>query len=361
MTPALRRTAAIAHKEVLHIIRDSRVLYLALGLPVVMLLLFGYGISTDVDHIPLAVVDHDRTHASRALVDTLCAGDNFVVAARPDTAEAAEPLLRRGTITAVLVIPRDYQRDRLRHAPTGAQLLVDGSDGTVGTIALGDALGAVTAAQAHPPPVVSRFNTAMRSTHNIVPGVIALILAMVSALLAALTVAREWERGSMEQLFATPVRRTEIIVGKLVPYVALGMLQTLLVITLGTWLFDVPIRGSLALLFAGSALFLLASLGLGLVVSVITRSQLVSVQAALLASMLPTTLLSGFMFPIANMPLPLRMLSAVLPGRYYMTLLRGVLLKGNGVAVLAPQLLALAAFATGLLVLAIVRFRRRLA
>ncbi len=200
----------------------------------------------------------------------------------------------------------------------------------------------------------------MRSAYGIVPGVIALILSMVSALLTALTVAREWERGSMEQLFATPVRRTEIIVGKLLPYAVLGMIQTLLVVTLGSWMFDVPIRGSIGLLFLCSLLFQLAMLGLGLLISVATKSQLLSSQFSIMISMLPTTLLGGFLFPIANMPWPLRMISAAVPGRYYIVALRGVFLKGNGVVVLAPQILALAGFALGVLAVAVRRFRRRL-
>lgn len=362
MSPVLRRTRAIAHKEVLHMMRDPRVVYLALGLPVVMLLLFGYGISMDVDHIPLAVVDQDHTPASRRLAEAMVAGGSFAITARPDTPEAAELLVRRGDATAVLVIPRDYQRDLARHAPAGAQLLVDGSDGTVGTLALGDALGAAQAARGAPglPPMTARFNPGLRSAYNFVPGVIALILSMVSALLTALTVAREWERGSMEQLFATPVGRAEIIVGKLLPYAALGVLQTLLVVTLGSWMFDVPIRGSLVLLFGVSALFLIAMLGTGLYFSVATRSQLVAVQFALLVSMLPTTLLSGFMFPVANMPWPLRALSSVLPGRYYISALRAIFLKGSGAIVLAPELAVLAGFAIAINVLAVRRFRRRL-
>lgn len=366
MTAVVRRTRAIAHKEVLHMIRDPRVVYLALGLPVVMLLLFGYAVSTDVDHIPIAVVDQDATRASRRLTEALVAGGSFVATAQLATPEQAEPLLRRGEVTAVLVVPRGYQRDGARHVPAAAQLLVDGSDGTVATIALGDALGAAQAvapagaAQRRPPPLITRFNPAMRSAYHIVPGVIALILSMVSSLLTALAVAREWERGSMEQLFATPVGRTEIILGKLIPYAVLGLVQTLLVVTLGSWMFDVPIRGSIALLFAGSALFLLAMLGLGLLISVVTRSQIVSVQFTLMVSMLPTTLLSGFLFPIENMPWPLRAISSVLPGRYYITTLRGVFLKASGLGVLAPELAAMAAFAVAVLALAVIRFRRRL-
>jgi ABC-2 type transport system permease protein len=361
---SLRRIRAIAHKEVLHMIRDARVVYLALGLPVVMLLLFGYGITTDIDHIRIAVVDQDGTHASRQLVEKLVAGGNFVVHARDDAVERTQPLLRRGDVTAVVVIPRHYQRDLARGGPTGAQLLVDGSDSMVASIAVGDAMGALATASPgapEPPPLVARFNPAMRSAYNFVPGVIAVILAMVSSLLTGLTIAREWERGSMEQLFATPVRRGEIIAGKLVPYGVLGMLQTLLVVTLGSWLFDVPIRGSLLLLFGASLLFLLAMLGIGLTVSVLTKSQLVAVQVSLLVTMLPTTLLSGFMFPIANMPWPLRGLSDVLPGRYYVTALRGVFLKDNGLDVLAPHLLALCAFSIFVLGLGVAKFKRRIA
>jgi len=357
---SLRRVRAIAHKEVLHMIRDARVVYLALGLPVIMLLLFGYGISMDVDHIPIAVVDHDHTRASRLLVEKLVAGESFVVAARADSAAETEPLLRRGDVMAVVVVPEHYQRDLARREPQPAQLLVDGSDGIVASIALGDAVGALQTVGPAPPPLLARFNPAMRSAYNFVPGVIAVILAMVSSLLTGLTIAREWERGSMEQLFATPVRRSEIILGKLIPYAALGMLQTLLIVTLGSWLFDVPIRGSLLLLFGASALFLCAMLGIGLTVSVITKSQLVSVQVALLVTMLPTTLLSGFMFPISNMPWVLRVIASVLPGRYYITALRGVFLKGNGIGVLAPDLLALAAFSVFVLAVGVVKFQRRL-
>ncbi len=371
----VRRATAIAHKEVLHIIRDVRVLYLALGLPVLMLLLFGYGVSTDVDHVRLAVVDQDNTRASRRVTEALVAGGDFVRAANLATPEEAEPLLRAGEVKAVLVVPRGYERGLARGEGTVPQLLVDGSDGTTATVAMGNAAGlmqtiathgGIVAGAAAPswlsegPAVRTRYNPAMRSSYNIVPGIIALILAMVASLLTALTVAREWERGSMEQLFATPVGRADIVVGKLVPYAGLGVVQTLLVVTLGSWLFDVPIRGSLVALFACSTIFLTASLGVGLLASVVTRSQLVSVQVSILTSMLPTLLLSGFMFPIDNMPAVLRGMSRFVPGRYYIHILRGLFLKGSGIDALAPDLLALACFAVVVPTLAVARFRRRI-
>lgn len=365
----LRRTMAVAHKEVLHIIRDPRAVYMALGLPVVMLMLFGYGISQDVDHIRMAVADQDRTPTSRRLSEALVAGGDFVRAADLPSPDDAETALRSGRVKAVLVVPRGFERDLARGVPAAAQLLVDGSDGTTATVALGDAAGilqatsstrAVKASLSGGPRVRVRFNPTMRSTYNMVSGVIVLILAMVASLLTALTIAREWERGSMEQLFATPVLRSEIIAGKLIPYTGLGFVQTLLVITLGSIMFGVPIRGSLVTLFGCSMLFLLAMLGSGLISSVIAKNQLVAVQFALMVSYMPVAMISGFMFPIANMPKWLQALSMVVPGRYYLTTLRGVLLKGNGVNVLAPDIIALTGFAAALLATAVWRFRRRL-
>jgi len=369
MTHFFRRTKAVAHKEVLHILRDARAIYMALGLPVVMLMLFGYGISQDVDHISMAVVDQDRTPASQRLSQALVASGDFargVELASPDDAEAA---LRIGKVRAVLVLPRGFARDLARGIPTAAQLIVDGSDGTTAAVALGDAAGilqasslarAVKASLGVGPRVRVRFNPTLRSTYNMVSGVIVLILAMVASLLTALTIAREWERGSMEQLFATPVGRAEIIIGKLIPYAGLGLVQTLLVITLGSYMFDVPIRGSLVTLFACSSLFVLAMLGTGLLTSVIAKSQLVAVQFALMVSYMPVAMLSGFMFPIQNMPGWLQGISMAVPGRYYLTTLRGVLLKGNGLNILAGEVAALAFFAAAMLALAVWRFRRRL-
>jgi ABC-2 type transport system permease protein len=349
-----------------------RVVYMALGLPVVMLVLFGYAVSMDIDHVSLAVLDADRTRASRRLIEAMVAGGSFVQQMSFWSAEQAEPLLRRGRVEAVLIIPEGYQRDRARGRGAGAQLLLDGSDGAVASIVLGNAM---RIAQSLPPservrlrptlsagPAIrSRFNPAMLSAYNIVPGVIVMILGMVSTVLTALTVAREWERGNMEQLFATPVSRGQIILGKLLPYAALGFVQTLLVLTLGSYIFDVPIVGSLWLLFGGSLLFLVCSLAIGLLVSVATKSQLLAVQFAALLGIMPALVLSGFIFPIANMPEWLQALTLFFPARYYLQLLRGVLLKGNGLQVIAPQLLALAGFGAAVLALAVARFRRRLA
>jgi ABC-2 type transport system permease protein len=371
MVRFIRRIRAIAYKEIIHMARDIRVVYMALGLPVVMLVLFGYAVSMDIDHVPLAVIDHDETRASRRIIEAFVAGGSFVFQQSLSSEQQAEPLLRAGKIKAVLIVPAGFQRDRFRGRLTSAQLLLDGSDGAMASIILGNAMRIVQslpvddrvslkAALSQGVPLRSRFNPAMLSAYNIVPGVIVMILGMVSTILTALTVAREWERGNMEQLFATPVLRSQVILGKLIPYAALGFVQALLVLTLGSYMFDVPIVGSLVLLFSASLLFLVCSLAIGLLVSVATKSQLLSVQFAALLGFMPAMLLSGFIFPIANMPGWLQLLSMAFPARYYLLTLRGILLKGNGLEVLAPQFFALIAFATIVLTLAVIKFRRRL-
>ena len=209
--------------------------------------------------------------------------------------------------------------------------------------------------------VWTRYNPGARSAVFLVPGLAAYLLAIAAVLLTALTVAGEWERGSMEQLFASPVGRTEIIVGKLLPYLGLGLLQLLLVLAVGATLFDVPIRGSLGTLFAAGLLFLVAMLGQGLFISVAAKNQLVATQAGTLSALLPSLLLSGMIFPLENMPLALRAISRVIPARYLVHALRGAMLKGNGLAELWPDLVALAVFALAVLGLATALFRRRVA
>jgi ABC-2 type transport system permease protein len=368
----LGRTLAMAGKEVQHIRRDVRTLYLALALPVLMLVLFGFGISFDVDHLELAVVDQDRTEASRALVRHFTAAQEFTAVQEGTSPEEAMQALRRGHAVAVLVAPRGFSQDVMRGSAQ-VQLLLDGADGNTATQALGKAQALVQAAsqQFRPPgaslpapPLEVRvrtlFNPTGRSALYLVPGLAAYLLAIVAVLITALTVAREWERGSMEQLFATPVGRLEIVVGKLLPYLGIGLLQVLLVLTVGAWVFGVPMRGSLMALGLAALLFLIGMLGQGLLISVVTRNQVVATQLATMTSMLPSMLLSGFIFPIENLPLPLRLLSTLIPARYFVSTLRGVLLRGNGLAELWPQLVALTLFAALMLAAAMGRFQRRL-
>ena len=374
----LSRIGAIAYKEVLHVRRDPRTLILALGVPVGLILLFGYAISFDVDHLPLGVVDRAQSETSRAFVRELSASQELVVEVEAQSLPPVMEAMRRGDVVGVLVVPVDYG-ETLEATP---QLLVDGTDGLIAsrTIAMSDAIVAVLRAQelrdaalirgdplaqamlsAAPSTqlsLVSEFNPAGLSAWFIVPGLAAYVVAIVAVLLTALTVAGEIERGSMEQLFATPVSRSEIVLGKLLPYLGLGATAVVLVLGVGVFVFDVPMRGNPAVLIVGALLFLAGMLGQGLLISTVARSQMVATQVAVMSSMLPSMLLSGFVFPIENMPPPLQVVSHIVPARYFVAILRGMLLRGNGFEVLWPQLIPLGIFAGVVLSLAIVRFRR---
>ncbi len=373
---SLRRVAAMATKEADHIRRDPLTLFLAVVMPVGLLVLFGYGVTFDLERLPIAVVDQDRTPESRSITEAFAHSRELVVSARPDALADADRELRRGRAVAALIIPKGFARSLGRGEAGELQLVVDGVDAStaVQTINKTEAIASLAlpayavavdaAAVPGAPRLVAQtwtlYNPAGRSALFIVPGLMAYVLAMVCVLLTALTVAREWERGSMEQLFTTPIRRGEIILGKLIPYVAVGAIGVLLVLALGSWIFDVPLRGSLPALAVASLLFLIGMLGQGLLVSVVTKNQTVATQVGLLTSMLPVMVLSGFVFPIANMPRVLQALAVVMPATHYISALRGILLRGNGFAVLWPQLLALAAFALGIVALSTAKFRRRI-
>jgi ABC-2 type transport system permease protein len=363
----------MAWKEALHIRRDPRTLYLALGMPVLMLFLFGYGVSFDLDRIPIGVADRDRTEASRALVSALVTSGELVEVARPSPEDGLR-LFRRGEVFAVVEVPRGFGRDVAEGRRTEIQLVLDGADTTVANQVLTkvDALvraetrrlaGPDLSRAARPLEVKvwTRYNPASRSALFMVPGLAAYLLAISAVLLTALTIAGEWERGSMEQLFASPVGRLEIVLGKLFPYLVLGMVELQLVVAFGAVAFDVPLHGSVPLLFLIGFFFLVGMLGQGLLISVVAKNQLVATQAGALSALLPSLLLFGMVFPLENMPLPLQLLSRVIPARYLVHALRGIMLKGNGLDVLWPDLVAQVVFAVLVLAAATARFQRRLA
>jgi ABC-2 type transport system permease protein len=370
---SLLRIGAMAGKEAIHVRRDPRTLGLALVMPVVMLFLFGYGVSSDLDHIPLVFADEDQSEASRALARAFDGSGEFTVVGHP-APEGVEALFRGGVAVAALVVPRGYQRDLLLGKRAEVQLMLDGADPVVGNQVLAKAdaiaraesqrLAGASFARLQPPLLVkvwTRYNPEGRSALYMVPGLSAFLLAITAVMLTALAIAGEWERGSMEQLFASPVGRLEIVLGKLLPYLVLGLLELLLVVAFGALVFDVPIRGSLPLVMLFGLVFMAGMLGQGLFISVVAKNQLVATQAGALSAMLPAIILSGMIFPIENMPLPLRTISRLIPSRYLVHGLRGILLKGNGLDVLWPDLLAMAVFAVAILGLATARFKRRVA
>jgi ABC-2 type transport system permease protein len=366
-----RRFWAMARKEALQLRRDPRSLALAFVLPALLLLLFGYAISLDVRNIALAVLDQSRSAQSRRLVEALVASGYFRVTHQLEGAGAITGVLDRGEAQLVLTIPPDFARALA--APGGGapvQLLLDGSDANTATIAQNYAeaiLARVSAAGAAPAGGAVRmqtrvwYNETLESRNMIVPGLIAVIMSIIASMLTALTIAREWERGTMEQLAATPVRRTEVVLGKLTPYVAIGILDVVLAVLAGRLVFGVPLRGSLLLLAVLTLGFLIAALSWGIFVSAALRSQLLATQVAMLTTYLPALLLSGFIFSIAAMPLALRLVTHIVPARYYVVITRGIFLKDVGLDVLWPEALALAGFAAAALGLALRSFRKELA
>ena len=370
-----RRLFAVARKEVLQLCRDLRSLLLAFLLPALLLVLFGYAISFDVRDIRTGVLDEDRSAESRELLDAFRASGYFTFVATLDGSGGIRPLLERGEALAVIVVPAGFAADLGGGRPAAVQALVDGSDANSATIALGYARGVVAswaarradgggAGSAPRPPLLAEtrvwFNEELESKNMIVPGLVAVVMMIVAAMLTSLTIAREWERGTMEQLAATPVTRLEVVAGKLLPYLAIGLVDVAVATALGVWLFGVPLRGSLLLLAGLSLLFLSGALGLGMFISAVTRSQMLATQVAMLATFLPAFLLSGFMFAISVMPRPLQLLTYLVPARYFLVVTRGIFLKGVGLEVLSAQAWLMVAFAAAGLALAVASFRKEL-
>jgi ABC-2 type transport system permease protein len=360
----LRRLKAVTKKELLHIIRDARSLYLALALPLVMLLLFGYALTLDVDRIPTYIYDQDGTPQSRELIDQFRGSRYFQILGEIHDYKTLERGIDKNTILLGVVIPNDYSRHLVAGEEADVQLLVDGSDSNTAGIALGYAQIIVQsyAAQLRSNTQVRRggqplripveprirvwYNSDLKSKNFIVPGLIAVTMMIIAAMLSSLTIAREWENGTMEQLLSTPVRPGELVLGKLLAYFALGLADMFISIIVGVFIFQVPFRGNALFLFFTSCLFLFGALSWGIFISATARTQLQAYQLGMLSSFLPGYILSGFVYSLANMPKAIQLISYVVPARYFVTILNGIFLKGIGVKFLWVEVLMLAAYAS---------------
>lgn len=375
---AVRRIYAVARKEMLHVLRDPRSLGMAIAIPMLLLVLFGYALTLDVDEVPMVVWDQDSSQVSREFLSRFLGSRYFSLQGCARDYGQVERAIDSGRALVGLVIPSGFAGRIGSGRDAAVQMIVDGSDSTTATIAMGYAEVvtqnysqdiAVRRLQrlggpSFNPPIDIRprvwFNPDMESRNYIIPGLIAVIMMVIAALLISLTVAREWERGTMEQLISTPVKGWELILGKLLPYFAIGMLDMSLAVLMGEFLFQVPLRGSVALLFALAAVFLAGALSLGMVISIVTRSQLLASQLAMVLTFLPSFLLSGFMYAISNMPRPIQAVTHLIPARYFVALLKGIYLKGVGLEVLALQAALLSAFGAAMVLLAVVTFRKKL-
>jgi ABC-2 type transport system permease protein len=349
-----RRILALVKKETRQMIRDPATIAVGVVLPVILILLFGFGLSLDVKNVPLAVVLEDSSAPAQSLLSAFALSPYFRLQVVYST-QAAERLMIRRRVDGILTIPADFAR-RFGAGDAQVQLLVHGSDanrariiesyvdGAIGVWSARQSVAKGTAASGGPVAIESRmwFNSANDSHYFLVPGLIVLVMTLIGAFLTAMVVAREWERGTFEALFVTPVRSGEILLGKTVPYFGLGVLGLLLCVAAGKFLFHVPIVGSLAVLVAGSMLYVLVALGIGLLISSYFRNQLVASQLTMLATFMPALMLSGFLFDLRSMPAAIRAITYLLPARYYVALLQTTFLAGNVWPVILPNAAALA-------------------
>jgi ABC-2 type transport system permease protein len=368
MIPARWPFWAMLRKEFIQMRRDRLTLGMMIGIPAIQLALFGFAIRTEVRHLPTLVLDEARTSQSRELVAALVNSTYFDIVDEARGRDEVRARIGRGDAAAAVVIPHQFTRDLKRRRGAEAQVIVDAADPLASQAALQGAAQAGLAFRpdqqpAAPAPVTLRvrpwYNPMLDSATYIVPGIIGVLLSMTMIIINAMAVVRERERGTLEQLIVTPIDRTSLMLGKIIPFLLVGYVQMTVVILLGRILFDVPLRGSMSLLYLLAFPFIVANLGLGLFFSTLVRTQAQAMQAGFLFIM-PNILLSGFMFPRAAMPEPAQWLGLALPLTYFLDILRGILLKGVGFEALWPELLALIGFAVLIVTLSVRRFHKTL-
>jgi ABC-2 type transport system permease protein len=365
---------AVARTEFIHVLRDWRSLFLAIAIPMVLILLFGYALTLDLKKVPTVIWDRSRTPESRELLSLFAGSPYFSIRAFSDGYGALQRDINAGKAMIALVIPGDFA-DRL-HAgrPVTIQVIVDGSDANTSRLAASytRSLGMIynrniraaslRSAEGGVVDLAPRvwYNADMRSKNMILPGIVAIVMMVIAAMLTSVTVAREWETGTMEQLISTPIRAPELIFGKVIPYFVIGMVDVAVAVAMGQWLFQVPLRGSPALLFSMAALFLTGALFLGMTLSITLKSQVLANQIAIVAGFLPTLILSGFVFAIENMPLLLQFLTYLVPARYFIAIMRGIYMKGIGMEILWIDALLLFVYAAIMVLAANRRLKLRM-
>ncbi len=374
-----RRLVAIGRKEILHVIRDARSLASAILIPLTMLLIFGYALSLDVDRIPTILYDQDHSPQSRDLIADFQGSRYFQIVEHAQSYTPIQRALDSRTALLAVVIPATFSRDLLSGGTADVQLLLDGSDSNTAAIAQGYAEGVVQSYGANvrlnaqtehagsvPQSGVGSqvrvwYNPDMVSRNFIVPGLIAVIMMIIAANLSSLTIAREWENGTMEQLLSTPVRPIELALGKLSAYFFVGIIDMIICIVVGVFLFDVPLKGSLFFLTISSLIFLFGALATGILISASNRTQLMAYQMGTLTSFLPGFLLSGFIYSISSMPRIIQAIALFVPARYFINIAKGVFLKGIGIDILWPDFLLLCGYGAMMFFFTVRKLRAKVA
>jgi ABC-2 type transport system permease protein len=368
---SLSRTLAIAQKEWVQIVRDKRSLVLSLGLPIAMLFLFGYALSMDVTQVKTAVYDQDRTPLSRSLIEKFSHTEYISIYKYVNNNKEIDSLLDKGKVILAVVIPPEFEKKYMSGKAVDVQLLVDGSDASSAMVATGYVKMIMFEFNRDltfkglnksgindfkiPVDVQTRvwYNPQLKSKNFIISGTIVVVMAIISALITALTMAREWERGTMETLITTPVRKHEIYFGKLIPYIMIVLFDVVVTASAGYFIFDMPIKGSIVELYIVSLLFLIGTSGLGMLISSSARNQLLAVQGAAAVTYIPSILLSGYIFPIKNMPAIIQGITYFVPARYLIFYMKGITMKGIGFTLMWSQIIFLILFAVIVMVISL--------
>jgi ABC-2 type transport system permease protein len=374
----MRRIRFLIWKELIELTRDPRLLGIVVVAPIIQLLLLGYAATTDVRDVPIVVADADRSSASRELIERFTASPTFTVVALVTSPTEIDPYLDRGAAWIAVAVPPGYGEALGAGRPQTVQIVADGSDANSAGLALGYATnlialhgreiagrrserGAGAPGVILDPVIRVWFNPRLESRDFMIPGVVAMLLLLVTTNLSSMGIVREKEIGTLEQLNVTPLGRLELIVGKLLPYGVIGLIEVVLVVSVAVWWFEIPMRGSVLLLFGMSAVYLMTTLGLGLFVSTISSTQQQAMMTTTFFFLLPMVYLSGFVFPIENMPAAIQAITYLIPLRYFLVIVRSIFLKGVGLETFWPEALALAAWGVAILALAIARSSKRLA
>jgi ABC-2 type transport system permease protein len=372
---SIKRIITIAKKEFIHIRRDRRSLILSFMIPVVLLILFGYALTLDVKNIPTTILNYDNGEYSREFISSFSQSGYFAINDYIYDHDQLEENILSGNSMVAIVIPPDFSKNLAAGKNARVQTIIDGSSANKASIANGYIEGItrsfysnITSARTVideigtplDPDIRIWFNPELESKNFIIPGIIAIILMMIASLLTSQVVSREWENGTMEQLIVSPIRPQELILGKIIPYFVIGILDMAVIVIFGRLLFNIPIKGNAILLFILSSLFLFGALSLGITISIVTKTQVLSYQVAMLISFLPSYILSGLVFPISSMPKVIQYISYLVPAKYFIIILRGIFLKGSGFMILLLDILYLTIFAIIVFIIANLRFIKKL-
>ena len=365
----MKQLYTFVKKEFLHVLRDKRTLMVLFGMPIVQILLFGFALSTEVKDTKLAILDQDKTQSSIELISKLDANQYFDIDRNLKSIAEAEDAFKGGKIKMILVIPAQFSQDMNSEKKTQLQLITDGTDlnlanqiyNFMSNIIL-DFYGQQTLQQNSgvQPEIRMLYNPQLKGAPNFVPGVMAFILLIICVLMTAIAIVREKETGTMEILLVSPMKPYIIILAKAIPYFILSILILISILILSITVLDLPIKGSLLLLFAISIIFIITNLLIGIVISIVTDSQQTAMLISLIGTMLPTLMLSGFMFPVENMPLPLQVVGNIIPAKWYYEIVKNIMIKGTGLEVVWKHLLVLLGMMTVLFIIAVKKFKIRL-